>query len=100
MYFLKNPGWIDKRLLTVKKIEDLPESIFYEINKNLGSISSGNPVVSVVIPVYNEEVNIVRTLFYLAQSKTNFPVEIIVINNNSTDRTQLVLNRINVRSFF
>lgn len=100
MYFFRNPSWIDKRLLNVKKVEDLPESIFYEINKNLGLILSEEPIVSVVIPVHNEEVNIVRTLFYLSQNKTKFPVEIIVINNNSTDRTQAMLNRINVKSFF
>lgn len=100
MYFFKNPSWIDKRLLNVKKVEDLPESIFYEINKKLGLILSPDPVVSVVIPVHNEEVNIVRTLFYLAQSRTKFPMEIIVVNNNSTDRTQQMLNRINVISVF
>jgi glycosyltransferase involved in cell wall biosynthesis len=99
MYFYKNPSWIDKRLLAATRLEDYPESIFYEINKNLGTIQSESPIVSVVIPAFNEEANIVRAIFSLSRNRTSFPVEIIVINNNSTDRTQEVLNRLNVRSF-
>lgn len=99
MYFFRNPSWIDRRLLSVKRVEDLLESIFYEINKNLGAIQSNEPLVSIVIPAYNEETNIVRTVHSLSKNKTNFGVEIIVVNNNSTDRTQEVLNRINVKSY-
>ena len=98
MQIFTNPSWIDSRL-TVNRLEDLPESIFYEINKNLGTIQNEVPLVSVVIPAYNEEVNIVRTVFSLSRNTTTFGVEIIVVNNNSTDRTQQVLNRMNVRSY-
>lgn len=100
MYFYKNPSWIDKRLLKVNKVEDLPESIFYEINKNLGVIHSEEPLVSIVIPVHNEEVNIVRTVYSLSCNKTTFGTEIIVVNNNSTDRTAEVLKRMNVTALF
>jgi glycosyltransferase involved in cell wall biosynthesis len=100
MYFYKNPAWIDSRLLRVTKLEDLPESIFYEINKNLGGLLREDPLVSIVIPAYNEQVNIVRTIHSLSRNKTNFGVEIIVVNNNSTDKTQDVLNRLNVKSLF
>jgi glycosyltransferase involved in cell wall biosynthesis len=98
MYFYRNPSWINSRLLAVSKIEDLPESIFYEINKNLGAIQSDDPLVSIVIPAYNEEVNIVRTIHSLSRNNATFGIEIIVVNNNSTDRTQEVLNRMNVKS--
>jgi glycosyltransferase involved in cell wall biosynthesis len=100
MYFYKNPAWIDKRLLSASQLEDLPEAIYYEINKALQLIQSEDPLVSIVIPAFNEEVNIVRSVYSLANNKTSFPVEIIVVNNNSTDRTQNVLNRLNVRSYF
>ena len=42
--------------------------------------------VSVVIPVYNEEVLIVRCLTALL-NQTEKPFEIIVVDNNSTDKT-------------
>jgi glycosyltransferase involved in cell wall biosynthesis len=99
MSILKNPSWIDSRMLAINRLEDLPDSIYYEINKNLGTIQSDDPLVSVVIPAYNEELNIVRTIFSLSRNKTTFGVEIIVVNNNSTDRTEEVLRHLNVRSF-
>lgn len=48
----------------------------------------GTPVVSIVIPAYNEEKNILQTLQSLVQNETNKAVEIIVVNNNSTDKTE------------
>ena len=52
--------------------------------------ASYQPFVSVVIAARNEEAVMVRTLYALA--KTDYPnVEIIVVNNNSTDDTQGVL---------
>lgn len=100
MFVLKNPSWIDNRLLSVNSVEDFPDDIYYEINKSLGVLQSDAPLVSVVIPAFNEEVNIVRTIYYLARSKTSFGVEFIVVNNNSTDRTADVLRRINVKTYF
>ncbi len=100
MYFFKNPGWIDKRMLSAARLENIPESIFEEINHRLVNLLSDDPLVSVVIPAYNEELNVLRTIHSLANNKTTFPVEIIVVNNNSTDRTQMVLDRLKVRSYF
>jgi glycosyltransferase involved in cell wall biosynthesis len=56
--------------------------------------------VSVVIPAFNEENNIFRTLSSLAANRSPLKVEIIVINNNSTDKTQSVLDTLGVRSYF
>jgi hypothetical protein len=44
-------------------------------------------------------VNIIRCLDSLSRSRTDIPLEIIVINNNSTDRTQQVLDQLGVTSF-
>ncbi|HEX7367380.1 MAG TPA: glycosyltransferase family A protein, partial [Pelobium sp.] len=59
-----------------------------------------NPEVSVMIPAWNEANNIFRTLSSLAASNTKRNVEIVVINNNSTDKTQEVLDQLGVRSYF
>jgi glycosyltransferase involved in cell wall biosynthesis len=93
MAFLYNPSWIDAQLLTCKSLDEIPASVFEKINTRL-STQSGTPIVSIVIPAWNEEVNIVRTLDSLSKSKSLFPFEIIVVNNNSTDRSQEALDKI------
>jgi glycosyltransferase involved in cell wall biosynthesis len=54
---------------------------------------TGEPDISIVIPAYNEEKNIVQTLYSLCNNITDKAVEIIVVNNNSKDNTEkLVLS--------
>ena len=53
-----------------------------------------------MIPAWNEENNIYRALSSLASNKTERKVEIVVINNNSTDQTQQVLDTLGVRNYF
>lgn len=57
-------------------------------------------MVSVCIAAWNEELNIIRCLDSLSRSVTGIKFEILVINNNSTDRTQEVLDRMEVPSYF
>ena len=47
----------------------------------------GYPEVTIVIPAYNEEKTIVRTLNSMCRNLTTYSVEIIVVNNNSKDNT-------------
>jgi cellulose synthase/poly-beta-1,6-N-acetylglucosamine synthase-like glycosyltransferase len=55
-------------------------------NRNL--VKEGVPDISIVIPAYNEEENIVPTLSSLCNNITGRNVEIIVVNNNSKDKTE------------
>ncbi|OGO09712.1 MAG: hypothetical protein A2Z66_03680 [Chloroflexi bacterium RBG_13_66_10] len=51
------------------------------------------PKISVIIPAYNEQVNIDRCITSLkAQTYPHHLIEIIVINDGSTDRTEEVIN--------
>ncbi|HVZ25371.1 MAG TPA: glycosyltransferase family 2 protein [Sediminibacterium sp.] len=52
-----------------------------------GLLTGEIPEVSVVIPAYNEEENIVKTLLSLCSNQTARCIEIIVVNNNSKDST-------------
>lgn len=52
---------------------------------------SGDPAVSIVMPAYNEEENILQTLLSLSNNITQWAVEIIVVNNNSKDRTEALV---------
>jgi len=55
------------------------------------NLVKGAPEISIVIPAYNEEENIVPTLASLCNNVTGRSVEIIVVNNNSTDNTEFLV---------
>jgi len=79
----------------------IPESIF-KFNKNSKSLlqeipvivenfkklHSETPDISIIIPAYNEEENILKTLYSLSQTTTRHSIEVIVVNNNSKDKTE------------
>lgn len=45
------------------------------------------PLVSVVIPAYNEQEHVLNPILSISSNKSSFPFEIILVDNNSTDRT-------------
>lgn len=59
-----------------------------QINQAYQKLYTGNPDVSIVMPAYNEETTIVQTLASLCNNNTKWSVEIIVVNNNSKDKTE------------
>lgn len=93
----KNPGWIQKDLLDRNKLDEFPDELFEAANKRLLNLFSRKPLVSIVIAAYNEESNIVRCLDSLSRSNSLYPLEIIVVDNNSNDRTHEAINRFMVR---
>lgn len=99
MNLFRNPGWIDGELLIAKTLEDVREEKFHGIRERLRSLVSNDPVVTVVIAAWNEELNIVRCLDSISKNVTDLTFEVIVINNNSTDRTQAVLDKLGVTSY-
>ncbi|MBL7856249.1 MAG: glycosyltransferase family 2 protein [Cyclobacteriaceae bacterium] len=100
MHFFKNPRWIDDQLFLSKKLEEVPPPTLESIRLRLKSKMSDQPVVTIVIAAWNEEVNIIRCLDTLSRNETEIPFDIIVINNNSSDRTQDVLDQLGVQSYF
>lgn len=60
----------------------------------------GDPLVSIVMPAYNESENIIRALSSLCLNKTDKSVEIIVVNNNSSDDTEKLVISCGVRCIF
>lgn len=50
-----------------------------------------NPSVSIVICAYNEEKFIKDCILSVIEQKTSFPVEVIVVNNNSSDETAAIV---------
>jgi glycosyltransferase involved in cell wall biosynthesis len=63
-------------------------------------LQKGYPDVSVIIPAYNEEKTVVRTLNSICRNVTRYSVEIIVVNNNSKDNTAKLVEACGVTCLF
>ncbi|WP_419800743.1 glycosyltransferase family 2 protein [Mucilaginibacter sp.] len=100
MQLFKLPGWIGPHLYKAKKFADLSEIELSDLKSRIAVFSSETPDVSIVIPAWNEENNIFRAVSSIAANHTSFRVEILVINNNSTDGTQKVLEELGIRNYF
>ena len=100
MFSLSVPKWLKQHLFTGKDFADLTAEELTDLKIRLGNFNSDQPDVSVIIPAWNEENNIFHALSSLASNKTNLKVELVVINNNSNDNTQQVLDQLGVRSYF
>jgi glycosyltransferase involved in cell wall biosynthesis len=100
MITLYNPKWLAQFNYPYREYAEIPAAVFDSINRDLDRVQSKAPLVSILIAAWNEEVNILRCIASLAKMNTAIPFEIIVINNNSTDKTQDTLNRLRVKSLF
>jgi glycosyltransferase involved in cell wall biosynthesis len=92
------PEWVKNILqkpLDFKKMEGID---VVELKKKLARFSTNNPLVSVVIPAWNEEGGILHTLISLSETNTPYEVELLVIDNNSTDGTAYLLNSLEVKN--
>lgn len=99
MNIFKTPQWVSKFQYNYQSFEEIPQEIFDKINSNIDSIDTSNPVVSIVIPAFNEELNLLGCVGSLSENKGDVPFEIIVVNNNSTDSTQKLLDKLDIKSF-
>lgn len=94
------PHWVKENLYEYGGVDGLSEEFYKGVSERFKKFHHPEPVVSVVIPVWNEEKNIAHTIYTLSNIQTNHPAEIIFVNNNSTDRTQELLDRCGVKSIF
>jgi glycosyltransferase involved in cell wall biosynthesis len=92
------PKWVRQSWNIHKLTDTTEEQLFAEIRWGLQRLRSQNPVVSIVIPAWNEEKTIARTLYSLSKIRTKYPTELIIVNNNSSDNTQTILDVCGVSS--
>jgi len=76
----------------------VPTEKMNQIREGLSRFNTDSPIVSVVIPVWNEEKNLLRTLSSFSAMSLKYPTELIIVNNNSTDSTQELLDALGVKS--
>ena len=68
----------------------VPHHIIDESRARLASLQSSEPLVSVVVIAYNESTRLPACLWALSNLKSKYPLEILGVNNNSKDDTELV----------
>lgn len=99
MGLLHVPPWVKSHLFQERTFGDLTPREVMVLRQALQRFSEPNPEVSVVIPAWNEADSIHHTLSSLAATSTRLRTELLVIDNNSTDRTGEVLAALGVRTF-
>lgn len=81
------PSWINHIIPFGKRISALSEQDKAELCQRLSRFNHQSPEVSIVIPVFNEESNLIATLDSLSYCQSNKAIEIVLVDNNSTDGT-------------
>lgn len=82
-----------------KPFSSIPKEVVGEIRSKLMAKQSENPVASVVLIAYNESTRITSCLWSLCENQCSFPIEILVVNNNSKDETEEVLKQLGATYF-
>ncbi len=90
------PTWVSQHDFAQAHFSLMQLDELAHLRKQLMRFQSPDPLVSIVIPVWNEEKNIVRTLSSFARMNIPYETELIIVNNNSTDRTAEILDLLGV----
>lgn len=90
-------AWYDKYLTIYgKSFDEASGDVIEGIRSRLSLLQSDTPLVSVVIIAYNEEHRLASCLWSLSEMRSNYPMEIIGVNNNSKDRTELLFQSLGI----
>lgn len=82
-----------------KPFTQAPQAVINQVKDKIRQLATHAPLVSVVAIAHNEEKRILSCLWSLCENQHNYPVEILVINNHSTDHTEEVLKELGVTYF-
>ena len=81
-------AWYDKYLsIYGKPFSEVPHHIVSETRERLAALQSDQPLASIVVIGYNEETHLQACLWAISEIKCKYPVEIIGVDNDSSDRT-------------
>ncbi len=91
------PSWTWEHLNLPSFERGVAKSHMKQIKDNLSRFRHDNPKVSIVIPAYNEEQHLLKTLSSLSKLTLQIKTELIVVNNGSTDATQDIIDACGVK---
>jgi cellulose synthase/poly-beta-1,6-N-acetylglucosamine synthase-like glycosyltransferase len=92
------PKWVTSILKKPLNINRYTKEEVEQLQQKLKKFTVNNPLISVVIPAWNEEEGILHTLHSLANTTTQYQTELIVVDNNSTDGTNALLQKLGVKT--
>lgn len=93
-------NWYDKYMTIYgKPFGEVQQEVKDDIRERLATLQSDAPLVSVVVIAYNEEKRLVACLWSLSELKTQYPIEILGVNNNSQDSTESVYQALGLPYF-
>lgn len=82
-------AWYDKYMsIYGEPFSEVSPNIITDIKSQLASMQAIDPLVSIVVSAYNEEKRLAACLWSLSEIKSKYPIEILGVNNNSSDRTE------------
>lgn len=94
-------SWYSKHLQVFEKpFNEAPKELVSEIRQKVEQLQSSKPLVSVVIIAHNEANRLLSCIWSLADNKHNLPIEIIGVNNCSTDHTSDVFESTGVKHYY
>jgi glycosyltransferase, group 2 family len=80
--------WYKKYLSVYEKpFSEAPQAVIEQVRENIRHLQSDRPFVTVGIIAYNEEKHLLACLWSLSEMRCKYPVEIIGVDNESTDQT-------------
>ena len=93
--------WYSKYLTVFEKpYEQIPPKVIEEVSVKLKNIQSNTPLASVIIISHNEEQRLLSCLWSLSESKCKYPVEILGVDNNSSDHTAQIYKAVGCPYYF
>jgi glycosyltransferase involved in cell wall biosynthesis len=93
-------SWYKKYLPVFEKpFKEVPQATIDEIKEKMKGFQSQDPLATIVVIAHNEEKRLLSCLWSLCENDLSYPVEIIGVDNSSTDRTQDVFDAVGVKWF-
>ncbi|MEM8895768.1 MAG: glycosyltransferase family 2 protein [Bacteroidota bacterium] len=89
-------SWLYEHLVYHSDWWSIPDDQLHRIKEGLKRFNVERPLVSICIPIWNEEDGLIKTLSSIASLDIPYPTELVFINNNSTDETMPILEYMGV----
>ena len=83
-----------------KSYPEITPGVMQEIAQKIAKKNKPDPIASVVVIAHNEEKHLAACLWSLADNQCNYPLEIIGVNNNSSDQTDAIFRAAGIIPLF